>query len=324
MTLAKDMSGLEDALDKLSLAENLQSVESLKETFLELLMHNTPNINLLVAKAIAEITKTQEQRSKFSNNDVLEKLIELLIAAQINRKQPGNIELIIQLCRALGNIFYSNDDARNIIFHLDGGKALLDLFDVSNSDIHNADQLETFEKVRSGVMSNYLLGNEELSQKAIELGIIEKVRVRIEESTDGLEHLLPLFSILTEQVSDLIFKPEILSLITKILKNSNNSEVVESCLELLQCQAESDEVKLLLAKEGLCEHIFNSLEKYKKLIGNIEAKSLVKLSCDLIVLILTGGKNCCRLRIEDFLIINLFSFQMMQCIFWIKLHYFLT
>lgn len=285
------MSGLEDALNKLSTAENLHSVESLKETFLELLMHNTPNINLLVSKTIAEITKTQEQRAKFSNNEVLEKLMELLVAALINRKHPGNIELIIQLCRALGNICYSNDDARNILFHLDGGKVLVDLFNVCTSEIQNAEQLETFAKVRSGVMSNYLLGNEELSQKAIELGIVEKIKARIEESTDGLEHLLPLFSILTEQVSDLIFKPEILCLITRILKTSDNAEVIESCLELLQCQAESDEVKLLLAKEGLCEHIFNSVEKYKKLIGNIEAKSLVKLSCDLIVLILTGGKN---------------------------------
>ena len=291
LTLAKDMSGLEDALNKLSTAENLQSVESLKETFLELLMHNTPNINLLVSKTIAEITKTQEQRARFSNSEVLEKLMEMLIAALINRKQPGNIELIIQLCRALGNIFYSNDDARNIIFHLDGGKVLVELFNVANKEIQNSEQLETFAKVRSGVMSNYLLGNEELSQKAIELGIIEKMKVRMEESTNGLEHLLPLFSILTEQVSDLIFHPEILSLITRILKTSNNSEVVESCLELLQCQAESDEVKLLLAKEGLCEHIFNSLEKYKKLIENIEAKGLMKLTCDLIVLILTGGKK---------------------------------
>lgn len=290
LTLEKNIDGIEITLCQLSEFENLQSVEPLKDTFLELLMHNTPNINLLVSKTIAEITKTQEQRARFSNNDVLEKLMEMLSYALTNRKQAGNVELVIQLCRALGNIFFSNDDSRNIIFHLDGGKVLIDLFDVSNSEIQDSNQLETFEKVRSGVMSNYLLGNEELSQKAIELGIIDKLKLRIEESAGSIEHLLPLLSILTEQVSDLIFKPEILSLITKNLKISDDSEVVESCLELLQCQAESDEVKLLLAKEGLCEHIFNSLDKYRKLLGNDETKSLVKLTCDLIVLILTGGK----------------------------------
>lgn len=294
LTVERDLIGIENALNKLSTAENLQSVEPLKDTFLELLIYNTPNINLLVSKTIAEITKTPEQRTKFSNNEVLEKLNELLGHALTTKKQHGNIELIIQLCRALGNIFYSNDDAssdaRNIIFHLDGGRVLVELFNVTINEV-DSDQVETFARVRSGVMSNYLLGNEELSQKAIELGIIDKMKLRMEETNDGHEHLLPIFSILTEQVSDLIIHPEVLTLITRILKNSSNTEVVESCLELLQCQAESDEVKLLLAREGLCEHIFNSFEKYKMFVGNDETKSLVKLTCDLIVLILTGGKN---------------------------------
>lgn len=283
--MEKDLIGIESALSKLSSADNFQTDADLKECFLELLMHNTPNVNLLVSKTIAEMTKLPEQRTKFSNNEVLEKLMELLSSAD------KNLELIVQLCRALGNIFYSNDDARNIVFHLDGGKVLVNLFDIANSEIKKTDELEQFAKVRSGVMSNYLLGNEELSQKAIELGIIDKMKLRMEESTDGLEHLLPLFSILTEQVSDLIFKPEILTLITRILKTSKNSEVVESCLELLLCQSESDDVKLLLAREGLCEHIFNSLGTYKNLVGGeVETKSLVKLGCDLIVLILTGGE----------------------------------
>lgn len=291
LTLEKDLNGVESALNKLSATENLQSAD-VKDTFVELLMTNTPNINLLVSKSIAEITKHPDQRVKFSSNDVMEKLMELLNASVANRLQTGKLELIIQLCRALGNIFYSNDDARNIVFHLDGGRALVDLFSIPNSEIQDLEVLEMFVKNRSGVMSNYLLGNEELSQKAIELGIVDKLKSRIEESTDGLEHLLPLFSILTEQVSDLTFNPEILTLITKILINCTNSDVVEVCLELLLCQAENDEVKLLLAREGLCEHIFNSLEKYKTFEGNVETKSLVKLSCDLIVIILTGGKAC--------------------------------
>jgi hypothetical protein len=291
------MNGIESALSKLSSAENLQTDADLKNTFLELLIHNTPNVNLLVSKTIAEMTKSPEQRTKFSNNEVLEKLMELLSVAVANK----NLELIIQLCRALGNIFYSNDDARNIIFHLDGGKVLVDLFNIANTEIKSTDELELFAKVRSGVVSNYLLGNEELSQKAIELGIIDKMKLRMEESKYGVENLLPLFSILTEQVSDLIFKPEILTLITKILKTSKNSEVVESCLELLLCQSENDDVKLLLAREGLCEHIFNSLGTYKSFVSDeVEAKSLVKLGCDLIVLILTGGEDC---------LLNFYSFS---------------
>lgn len=277
--------------------EENQTTVTLKDTFLELLNHNDSEIHILVAKNIAELTKIPERRTQFSDKDILLKLINILKSSITNcNDSTTNIALIIQLCRALGNIFYSNDEARSIIFNHDGGKVLVDLFDVANSEVTSSDDLKLFAKVRSGVASNYLLGNEELSQKAIQLNIIDKLRARTEECLNGtyinddiLEQLLPLFSILTEQVSDLIFPSAILIIMTKILKNCTNSDVVESCLELLQYQAESDDVKLLLAKEGVCENIFESIEKYKEFVGNVEARSLVKMSCDLIVLILTGG-----------------------------------
>lgn len=294
MTLAKDMASVEATLEKLAITENFDDAE-LKQPFIELLMHNTPNINFLVVKTIAEATKSPGQRTKFTNNEILEKLNELLGIILLNSRDCKNHELLIQLCRALGNIFYSNDDARNIIFHLDGGKVLVALFDVSASDIKVGSQHETFAKVRSGVISNYLLGNEELSQKVISLGIIGKMKTRLEEaqheeSSEGLEFLLTPFSILTEQVSDLIFEPEIIKLITKILKKTKSSEVADSSLELLMCQAENDDIKFLLAKEGLCEHILDSFSKYETVGGNSETKSIVKLSCDFIVLILTGDE----------------------------------
>lgn len=55
-----------------------------------------------------------------------------------------------------------------------------------------------------------------------------------------------------------------------------------------------DDVKLLLAKEGLCETIYKLLEKYKTLASTSEARALMKLACDLIVLILTGGRRVHR------------------------------
>lgn len=282
-TMQNDSSGVQETLEKLPSAANIQTID-LKECFMQLLNQNTPNVSLFTSTAIAEITKNSEQRVKFSNRDVLEKLMELLQSSIAKRQ----IELIIQICRALGNIFYSNDDARNIIFHLNGGSVLIELYDISMNDVKDSQQLELFLKVRGGCMSNYLLGNEELSQRAIELKLIDKMKTRMIESKLGLEHLLPVFSILTEQVSELIFQPDVIKLIVNALKTSSDSEVIEACLELLQCQSESDDVKLLLAQEGLCEHIFNSLERYKKLSG--EKTQLVKLSCDLIVLILTGDE----------------------------------
>lgn len=53
----------------------------------------------------------------------------------------------------------------------------------------------------------------------------------------------------------------------------------------------SDDVKLQLAKDGVCETIYRLLETYKTLANTNEARALMKLACDLIVLILTGGKH---------------------------------
>lgn len=299
-----------DELGRLSTGENLESAENLlkklletspekfsnadiKDIFLDLLHRNTPNINLLVVKCIAEATKNVEQRAKFSCSDILEKLMEMLDAEFKSR----NIESTYQLCRALGNIFHTNDDARNIIFHHDGGQVLINLFDLANDEIKILEDLEKFSRARSAVTSNYLLGNEELSQKAIELKIIPKIKARIDDALNPyndsiLEHLLPLLSILIEQVSDLIFDNDIIVCIVKIFKKSTSSDIAESCLELLQSQADiNDDIKLLLAREGICEHIFESMEKYKDYIGDVEVRSLIKLSCDLIVLVLTGGKT---------------------------------
>lgn len=292
ISIREDCLDAEELLEKLLTTppESFSAVE-IKDTFLDLLSRNTPSINILVIKNVAEITKNVEQRAKFSSSDVLEKLMEMLEKSLKKRE----MDTVIQLCRALGNMFYSNDDSRNIIFHHDGGAVLVNLFDVRNNEIKSLEELQTFSKVRSGVTSNYLLGNEELSLKAIEFGVINKLKSRIDDALNPfndeiLSHLLPILSILTEQVSELTFDPDVLVRITKIFKNSRSSDVVESCLELLQCQAESDDVKLLLAKEGICEHIFGSLTEYKNLVGSIEAESLVKLSCDLIVLILTGDE----------------------------------
>lgn len=299
--MTNDVSHVEKILASLlEVPSDSYSSLDIKNTFLELLTKNTPNINLLIVKCIAEATKNPNQRNKFSNGDVLEKLMDMLNEASTNR----DIELTSQLCRALGNIFYSNDDSRNIIFHYDGGAALINLLDIANNEIKNLDDLQTFSKVRSGVLSNYLLGNEELSQKAIEMKINDKIQTRIDDALNPyndtlLEHLLPLLSILTEQVSDLIFNSETIIAIAKIFKQSTSVDVTESCLELFQCQAcENDEIKLLLAQQRVCEHIFESLEKYKTFTGNVDFRSLIKLSCDLIVLILTGGKELVQFCIQ--------------------------
>lgn len=81
-------------------------------------------------------------------------------------------------------------------------------------------------------------------------------------------------------------------MLVKTLIQSQDTEVAENILELLSYQAENDEIKLQLAKSGLCDILFEQLQKHKELTKDIEsARTLMKVSCDLIVLVVTGGKH---------------------------------
>ncbi|XP_005188814.2 GTPase-GDP dissociation stimulator vimar-like [Musca domestica] len=206
------------------------------------------------------------------------------------------MELTIQNCRALGNICYLNDDAREIILDLKGDLVLIKLLDIiSLKDKTNALQ---FIKVRGGLLSNYLLGGETFSKRAMDLNIMTKISKiiaigveNVEENEDLLLNTLPLMSILTENVADLNFDPNVNLQLARVLAASTNPDLAEMCLELLHYQAENDDVKVLLAKDGLCETIYQLLEKYKTLARTSEARALMKLACELIVLVLTGDES---------------------------------
>jgi hypothetical protein len=50
-------------------------------------------------------------------------------------------------------------------------------------------------------------------------------------------------------------------------------------------------VKTNLAKAEFCELLLELLHKHKPLVQDDETRNLMKLACDLIVLVLTGGKQ---------------------------------
>lgn len=219
----------------------------------------------------------------------------------ISRKFVTNsIEIFV------GNLLFENDFCREIVFNYDQGTTFINLLDHRNSDIINfclksendESELLTLSKVRSGVICNFLLGVEEISKKAVELNIIDKIQSIIQmcletENFAKVERIiadvLPSLNVITEQLSDLYFKPDLNLLILTILKKSSDKDLAETCVELLAYQAENDDIKLLLSREGLCQTIYELVEKYKSLVKeNEDLRSLMKMSLDLIVLILTG------------------------------------
>ncbi|XP_052871907.1 GTPase-GDP dissociation stimulator vimar [Anopheles cruzii] len=286
-------------LKKISDAEtNLCDKYDIKNDLLELLRVEDSKVHIQVARCIAEVAKTDNQRAKFSHQDVIRRLTDLLCvpSSKENSADVVALELCTQLARALGNICYANDDARNIIKELGADERIFALLDY---DIDTDDEdREQFVRVRCGLISNYLLGSDDLAERAIELKVIEKLEciltrclVDVDKHEELLLGLLPPLSILTEQISDLCFPVSLNRTIAKLLAKCTNPDIAESCLALLHYEAQNDDVKLLLAEEGLCETIYQLLEKYKTFANTDEARVLMKLACDLIVLILTGDKS---------------------------------
>lgn len=193
------------------------------------------------AKTIAEITKTDAQRKRFTNEIVIRELLKLL-----DELNDGTLAMATQSCRALGNICYHNDDARNLILAAKGDAALIGLLDFPLNVTD--DRHITFGKLRCGLISNYLVGGEHLAKRAMDLNIMGKIEtivdgscVDVEKNEDILVNTLPLLSLLTENVSDLNFSTQLNAYLSRILGASKNPDVAEMCLEMLQYQAENGE-----------------------------------------------------------------------------------
>lgn len=193
-----------------------------------------------VAKVIAEITKLESQRKQFTESEILRKLIVSIESVDEN----SNFDYIIQVCRALGNIIFENADAREILGTMSGDKVLVELLDVRLTNV-NETSIQ-FMKVRCGLISNYLVGGEEIAKRAMDLKILTKLEETVERcsndvdnSEDLLVNTLPPLSILTENVQDLNFVPALNQQLVKILSESKNPDIAEMVLDLLLFQAEN-------------------------------------------------------------------------------------
>lgn len=220
-----------------------------------------------IDRTIAEITKINGQRKRFTTDAILQTLLNRLAsetqqqqtaaaaaaaAAKVQPLSDNQLMTAIQCCRALGNICYNNEDARNIILKLKGDATIINLLD-QKLDANN--ELEvTFAKFRGGLISNYLLGGEHLAKNAMERNILAKIEKILDDCIDAarsnggkysesseeilLNTLQPL-SLLTENVADLNFSAKLNGQLAKILTISKDPEVAEICLEMLNYQAEN-------------------------------------------------------------------------------------
>lgn len=259
---SSDSGKLIDILKKIatSTETNATKYECINLTdFFKDLMNRTDlngDVREQIDRTIAEITKIDGQRKRFTTDAILQILLNRLDTETQQQTPDKNVQAslsdtqlmtTIQCCRALGNICYNNEDARNIILKLKGDAIIINLLDLK-LDANN--ELEvTCAKFRGGLISNYLLGGEHLAKNAMELHILQKIEKILDdciergEDTESNEEILlnslqPL-SLLTENVADLNFSAKLNGQLAKILTISKDPEVAEICLEMLNYQAES-------------------------------------------------------------------------------------
>ncbi|XP_011694899.1 PREDICTED: rap1 GTPase-GDP dissociation stimulator 1 [Wasmannia auropunctata] len=270
-------------VSKTSIGETTELV--IDEVFLTLLGHRSKQIVAKTAKAIAEIAKTDRGREKCTSFELIRALINLL--------KGEDIDILTQTSRALGNICYESELGKNLIREQDGLKVILALLKKGIA-LGNVEGASFLRNVTAGFLLNFLVDQEALYRKALEEDMVPIICSVLEE--DGITggeaavHVLLILGILNDD--NIIFLDERLTrILVDILTSDTSSELSEMCLELLHGQAEDEKAKLLLAKAGVCELLLKLLEKHGPQCNDEETRSILKVACNVIVLILTGDDS---------------------------------
>lgn len=237
------------------------------------------------AETLAELCKTEPPRSVLSNNDVIAPLIQMLSSPSKEAKS--------QACRAIGNICFDNNDGRTCVFENNGLSEIVEVLKASARS--NSEMLRTNA---AGCLLNVIMAQEQIYPKVIEMGVMEVLcdlltfGVGSKQAEETAIHIYVILGLLTDTGSGNIYLSEKLCELTvKVLAESTNGELSELCVELLHSQAENDDVRLHLAKAGLCELLIELLEKHGRLADDDETRNLLKMACDLIVIILNGDAS---------------------------------
>ncbi|XP_076756858.1 visceral mesodermal armadillo-repeats [Xylocopa sonorina] len=258
---------------------------TMDDVFLTLLRHESKEIIAKTAKAIAEIAKSERGREKCTTMDLVNALIDLL--------KEDRIDILTQTSRALGNICYENENGKKFVEDKNGLMAIVAVLEKSIilKDVEGAPFLRN---VAAGLLLNFLIDRPSLHTEALQQEIVPIICSILE--IDGITggeaamHSLLILGILND--ANIIFLDERLTkILINILTTDTSSELSEMCLELLHGQAEDENAKLLLAKAGVCELLLKLLEKHSPYCTDEETRSVLKIACNLIVLVLTGDDS---------------------------------
>ena len=258
---------------------------TIDDVFLTLLRHESKEIIAKTAKAIAEIAKSERGREKCTTTDLVNALIDLL--------KEDRVDVLTQTSRALGNICYENENGKKFVEDKNGLISILAVLEKSIK-LQNVEGAPFLRNVAAGLLLNFLIDRPSLHTEALKQEVVPIICSILE--IDGITggeaamHSLLILGILND--ANIIFLDErFMKILINILSSDTSSELSEMCLELLHGQAEDENAKLILAKAGVCELLLKLLEKHSPYCTDEETRSVLKIACNLIVLILTGDDS---------------------------------
>ncbi|XP_015433255.1 PREDICTED: rap1 GTPase-GDP dissociation stimulator 1-B [Dufourea novaeangliae] len=270
-------------VSKTSIGESTEF--TVDDVFLTLLHHESKEIIAKTAKAIAEIAKSERGREKCTTMDIVNALINLL--------KDDRVDVLTQTSRALGNICYENENGKKFVEDQDGLRSILAVLEKSVT-LRNLDGAPFLRNVAAGLLLNFLIDRSSIIKEALQQETVPIICSVLEiDGTVGGEsamHALLILGILNDASTEFLDE-RLTKILVDILASDTSSELSEMCLELLHGQAENENAKLLLAEAGVCELLLKLLEKHSPYCTDEEARSVLKIACNLIILVLTGDES---------------------------------
>ncbi|GIY16756.1 hypothetical protein CDAR_558051 [Caerostris darwini] len=239
----------------------------------------------LVAEILAEVAKLDSGRQTCSDAAIIVPLLELL--------SNNDSNVVLQVCRALGNICYENDTARSLIKEHNGVYRLVQLL---RNLLEKEDLPENMRTIASGCLLN-LTDTYEIQDQAIDAGILDvllQYLLKFSSDEDVVTHCLLVLSCLADSQKGRgkILEKSVLSSLLNLFEKPLKDDIMDSFLELFGNLCENDSAKLSLAKMGLCEKLVEIVQKHLNSGSAVTGSfNICKTIPDLIILILTGDAS---------------------------------
>ncbi|CAH0387037.1 unnamed protein product [Bemisia tabaci] len=253
------------------------------------------------ADVIASLAKIESTRVALTKPKIAAALLEVL-KQNAGLSSDQNYLAMKHASRALGNLCYENNEGRKCVMEHDGLKIILHAIE-STINLPDKELCYSLRACVVGLLLNLIMGQTDLYPELIKLGTVELLTKILEAGAEQDEtaaiHVLMILSLLAESVNgEPLLTNRLCSVLVKTLGKSTSGELSELCVELIHGQAENNEIRLQLAKCGLCELLIQLMEEHRALVNDDETRNLLKMACDLIIIILNGD-DCMRLLYGD-------------------------